>query len=77
MCLGQLYTDKELVSFTQLQNQYNLPKGDFYKYLQQRHWLSSGKTSRLGEFSFPKILLVKLHSIEHRGEISWWYQDIV
>lgn len=53
--LGQLYADKELVSFSQLQNQYNLPKGDFCKFLQLRHWLSRGRTSLLSESSFPKI----------------------
>lgn len=67
MCLGQLYADKELVSFSQLQSLYSIPKGDFYKYLQLRHWLSSGKASLLREPSLPKILLASFHSTEHKG----------
>lgn len=65
-----------LATFSHLQDQFNLPKGDFYKYLQLRHWIVSSNVSSHKEPCFPKAILAKLQSSANKGRVSRWYQYI-
>lgn len=72
-CLGSLFANQEWASFSHLQSQGGLPKGDFYKYLQLRHWFTSHNPSLYKKPGFPPEILAKVKSPSQKGGISWWY----
>lgn len=72
--LGSLFINRILAPFSNLQERTNLPKGDFYKYLQLRHWITSNNASSYKEPCFPQVILAKWQSPIQKGGISWWYR---
>lgn len=72
--LGSLFINHVLAPFSQLQDHGKLPKGDFYKYLQLRHWITSHNASLYKESCFPQEVLAKLRSPTQKGGISRWYR---
>jgi len=61
MSIGDLYIDDKFASFNQLQSVFNLPRSDFFRYLQVRHYVQTVIPQFMDKpeiNSFEKTLLV-------------------
>lgn len=77
---NHLFEETHLESFTQLQEQFDLPSNDFYRYLQIRHYIINhkdkeriGKTSNSIEQYFIEILEKRLPWRKH---VSYLYKRL-
>ncbi len=75
---NQLFEETHLKSFTQLQEQFDLPSNDFYRYLQIRHYIINHKDKeQIGKFPnsieqyFIEILEKRLPLCKH---VSYLYK---
>lgn len=75
--ISQIFNNNVLKSFTDIQTEFNLPKHQFYKYLQLRHAIQTqGRTSTLILSSHPLIKDI-FYDQKKKGLISHIYSSLL
>lgn len=78
--LGDLYENGSLKSFECIQQQYNVPRSQFFRYLQLRHLLCEtfGSTTQLPELADAHCRIFSLYGKGHEASMyySWLIQNI-